>query len=179
MSWAFWNWAQFWLVWVCRIFLESQHRQKYHFWGQMCVWPVDWNWSGPKTNPYVKFLLVLCLCWWCGQTGGGAFERVQIFILAEGLKIEFLGLMRQRKQFDTNSLQILCTVRHHPSVRPRDSEICDSRLSYLKPSNSVSSLLWYFNLFFSLFHTYEWIGDSHCGMNKLHADSVSFYTTPL
>ena len=30
---------QFWLVWVevCRIFLESQHRQNYCFWGHMCV----------------------------------------------------------------------------------------------------------------------------------------------
>ena len=28
----------------------------------------------------------------CGQTGGGALERVQIFILAEGLKLRFLAL---------------------------------------------------------------------------------------
>ena len=41
-------------------------------------WPADWNWSGPRTNPYVKFLFVLCVCWWCGQTGDGALERVQI-----------------------------------------------------------------------------------------------------
>ena len=28
----------------------------------MCVWPVDWNWSGSRTNLYVKFLHVLCVC---------------------------------------------------------------------------------------------------------------------
>ena len=28
-----------------------------------CVfWLVDWNWSGPRTNPYIKFLLDLCVC---------------------------------------------------------------------------------------------------------------------
>ena len=32
-------------------------------------------------------------CFVCGQTGGGALERVQIFILAEGLKIEFFGII--------------------------------------------------------------------------------------
>ena len=57
-----------------------------------CVfWAVDWDWSGPRTNPYVKFLLVLCVCWWCGQTGGGALERVQIFILGTK-KLIFLAL---------------------------------------------------------------------------------------
>ena len=45
------------------------------------------------TNPYVKFLLVLCVLI-CGQTGGGALERVQIYILDEGLKNEFFGLIR-------------------------------------------------------------------------------------
>ena len=29
----------------------------------------------------------------------GALEGVQIFVLAEGLKIEFLGIIRKRKQF--------------------------------------------------------------------------------
>ena len=28
------------------------------------------------------------------RLGGGALERVQIFILAEGIKIEFLGVIR-------------------------------------------------------------------------------------
>ena len=23
---------------------------------------VDWNWSSPRTNPYVKFVLDLCVC---------------------------------------------------------------------------------------------------------------------
>ena len=32
-----------------------------------------------KANSYVIFLLVLCVCWGCGQTGGGALERVNIF----------------------------------------------------------------------------------------------------
>ena len=32
------------------------------------------------------------------QTGGGALERVQIFILAEGLKIEFFFLHYQLKK---------------------------------------------------------------------------------
>ena len=34
-----------------------------------------------------------------GQTGGGALERVQLFILAEGLKIELFGIIRWRMQF--------------------------------------------------------------------------------
>ena len=53
-------------------------------------WPVAWNRSGPRTNPYVKFLLncLACVLTMC-QTGGRPLERVQIFILTEGLKIEF------------------------------------------------------------------------------------------
>ena len=48
---------------VSRIFLESQHSQITVFEAKcVCVWSVDWNQSGPRTDPYVKFLLVLCVC---------------------------------------------------------------------------------------------------------------------
>ena len=60
-------------------------------------WPVDWNWSGPRTSPHVKVSLV-SVCGWCGQTEepwGGCKN----FILAKGLKIEFLGIIT-RKQFN-------------------------------------------------------------------------------
>ena len=63
-------------------------------------WPVDWNGSSPKTNPYVKFSLVLMM-WSEGRgrnLGGG-----ENFILAEGVKIKFFfGIVRQRKQFGAN-----------------------------------------------------------------------------
>ena len=54
----------------------------------------------------------------CGQTGGGALERVQIFILALGLKIEvFLALSGTEsslvKTFCESCVQLDIT---HPSV---------------------------------------------------------------
>ena len=46
------------------------------------------------------------------KTGGGALERVQIFILAEGLKIEFLCITKWREQlvqgFYQSSLHFDC-----------------------------------------------------------------------
>ena len=42
------------------------------------------------TNPYIKFSLVLCVCVCvCVDDVVRPLERVQIFISAEGLKIEF------------------------------------------------------------------------------------------
>ena len=39
-------------------------------------WPVDWNLSGPRTNPYIKYFLDLCVCmmWsdWGWNLGEGA-----------------------------------------------------------------------------------------------------------
>jgi len=55
---------------MCQIFLENQHSQIAVFEVKCVFKPVDWNWSGPRTNSYVKLILVLCVCWWCGQTGG-------------------------------------------------------------------------------------------------------------
>ena len=54
----------------------------------------------------------------CGQTGGGALERVQIFILAEGLKIDFFGALSGR---ESSLVQTFCeSCVHlditHPSV---------------------------------------------------------------
>ena len=54
------------------------------------------------------------------------------FILVEGLKIEFLALSGSESSLVQAFLGILCTIRHYPSIRPHDSEICDSRLSYLE-----------------------------------------------
>ena len=62
----------------------------------MCVLAcrLELKWS--HDNPYVKFLLDLCVCVddVVRLGGGGVLEWVQIFILAEGLKIEFLGIIR-------------------------------------------------------------------------------------
>ena len=70
-----------------------------------------------------------------GQTGGGALERVQIFILAEGQKqkLEFLALSGR----ESSLVQTFCESCVHldinyPFIHLHDSEICDSRLSYLK-----------------------------------------------
>ena len=59
----------------------------------MCVLAcrLEWKWSQDKSTRKVF-------------TGGGALERVQIFILPEGLKIEFFGIIRYKKQFSTNFL---------------------------------------------------------------------------
>ena len=62
----------------------------------MCILAcrLELKWS--QDNPYVTFLPVLCvLMMW--SDWGGALERVQIFILAEKLKIEcflFFGIIR-------------------------------------------------------------------------------------
>ena len=77
---------------VCQIFFIAITSKITVFEVRCVFWPVDWNWSGPRTNPYTNFLLDLCVCWWCCQTGGGALERLQIFILAEGIKIIVLAL---------------------------------------------------------------------------------------
>ena len=74
---------------MCQIFLESQRSQNSCFCGQMCVLAcrLELKWSQDKSihKVFTCFVCVLMMC----QTGGGALERVQIFILAEGLKIDF------------------------------------------------------------------------------------------
>ena len=47
----------------------------------------------------------------CGQTGGGALERVQIFILAEGLNVEFFGISYQVEKAVWHKLfvNLVCT----------------------------------------------------------------------
>ena len=52
---------------------------------------------------------------------------VQIFILAEGLKIEFLALSAR----ESSLILFVNLVYTYLSVRPHNSEICDSKLSYL------------------------------------------------
>ena len=84
-----------WFKWRSVEFFLKTSITKITIFEVKCVfWLVDWNWSGPRTNPYVKFLRDLCVYWWRGETGGRALERVRIFILAEGLKIEFFGNIR-------------------------------------------------------------------------------------
>ena len=50
------------------------------------------KWSQDKSIRKVFTCFVCVLMMW--SAGGGALERVQIFILAEGLKIEFFGIIR-------------------------------------------------------------------------------------
>ena len=89
MSWAFWNWDQYWLVWVegCWIFLESQHSQNYCFWGWMCVLTcrlqLKWSWD--------KSLRKVCTClcvlmMWSDCSWRWSLERVQIFYFRWGTK---------------------------------------------------------------------------------------------
>ena len=59
-----------------------------------------------------------------------ALKSVQILILAEGLKIDFFLALSGK---DSSLVQKFCeSLRLYPFICPHDSEICDSRLSYLK-----------------------------------------------
>ena len=50
-----------------------------------------------------------------------ALESVHIYILAEGLKIEFFGSL----------VQAFCeSCVHLASIHPHNSDICDARISY-------------------------------------------------
>ena len=57
---------------------------------------------------------------------------MQIFILAEGLKIEFLALSGR----ESSLVHTFCESCVHLDINicPHDSKICDSRLSYLDTS---------------------------------------------
>ena len=53
----------FWFEWRCIDFFMKANNAKTAVLGVKCVfWLVDWNWSGPRTNPYVNESLVLCVC---------------------------------------------------------------------------------------------------------------------
>ena len=88
-------------------------------------------------NLYVKFYLI-CVCVDDVVRLGvhGALERVQIFILAERLKIEFLTLSG-RESCLVQTYCESCEQLHYPSIRQHDSEICDSRLSYLNENHTL------------------------------------------
>ena len=60
----------------------------------MCVLAcrLESKWSQDKSIHKVFYGFVYMLI--CGQTGSGALERVQTFILAEGLKLSFWGIIR-------------------------------------------------------------------------------------
>ena len=65
------------------------------------------------------------------QTGGGALERVQIFILAERLKIEFFLHYQVKKAVGCKPfVNLVYTLTSF--ICPHDSTICDLRLSYFK-----------------------------------------------
>ena len=79
---------QFWLVWVevCWSFLESQHRQIYCSWGQMCVLAcrLELKWSQDK--PIRK--VFVCVCWsmmW--SDWGWSFGEVANFYFSWGTKM--------------------------------------------------------------------------------------------
>ena len=60
------------------------------------------------TNPYIKFSLVLCVCVCvcvCVDDVVRPLERVQIFISAEGLKIEFFLALSYR---ESSLVQTFC-----------------------------------------------------------------------
>ena len=72
------------------------------------------------------------MCRLCGQTGGGV-EPWPIFILAEGLKIEFLALSgRENRLVQTFRESCVHLDITHPSVHMTR----DSRLSYLNHAQS-------------------------------------------
>ena len=49
---------------------------------------------------------------------------MQIFILAEGLKIEFFGIIKVEKAVWYKLFCESGVHGHYPSIRPHDSEIC-------------------------------------------------------
>ena len=69
----------------------------------MCVLTcrLELKWSQDKSIRKVVLCVCVLMMW---SDWGGALERVQIIILAEGLKIELFGIIRERKQFGTNFL---------------------------------------------------------------------------
>ena len=100
---SFPNWAQFWLVSLISV-VGSQHTFEF--------WSVHWNWSGPRTHPYINFSLVLCVCWCHGQIGCVILQRVQIFILDEGLKVDFCHYCVESSLEQTVSLLYTLTLTH-------------------------------------------------------------------
>ena len=78
-----------------------------------CRLKLKWSQDKPTCKVFTSFVCVL-LIW---SDWGGALERVQIFILAEGLKIEFLALSGR----ETSLVRTFCeSCVHldiaHPSV---------------------------------------------------------------
>ena len=68
----------------------------------------------------------MCVLMICGQTRDAALERVQIYILAEGLKMALSG---RESSLIENFCEYLVYTLTIPFILPHDSEICDSRLS--------------------------------------------------
>ena len=67
------------------------------------------------------------------RLGVELWRGCKFYILAEGQKIEFFWPYQVEKAvWYKLFVNLVCTLRHYPSVHPHDSEICDSRLSYLK-----------------------------------------------
>ena len=112
-----WKWLSFgWFEWGCVKFFLKANIAKVAVFEVKCVfWPVDWNWNGPSTNPYIKFSLVLCVHWWCGQTGGGALESANVYF-SWGSKNWVCWHYQVEKAvwYNTNVLWILCTLRLYP-----------------------------------------------------------------
>ena len=120
--------------WLAICVCESQHRQNYCFWGQMCVLAcrLEVKWSQDKSIISKGFTCFVCvLMMW--SDWGWSLEENANFYFSWGTKNWFLALSGRK-----NSLvQMFCESCVqldiiHPSIHPHDSEICDSRLSYLK-----------------------------------------------
>ena len=126
---------------MCRIFLESQRSQNFEV---KCVfWPVAWNSSGPRTNPYVKFFYLSCVCvlmMW--SDWGWSFVEGANLYFSSGTKNRVFWHYQVEKAVWYKLMRILhvYTYRHYPSICPHDLETCDSRFSFLKLYSSLNNM---------------------------------------
>ena len=94
-------------------------------WGQMCVLAcrLELKWSQDKS-------ICVCVLMWSGWGWSLGEARVQILILAElGTKNWVFWHYQIDKAVWYNLFVNLVNNWHCPSIRPHDSEICDSRLN--------------------------------------------------
>ena len=112
--------TQFWLVsvGVCQFFLG--HSQIAAFEVKCKFWPVNWNWSGLRMNPYER---------WCGSDRGWS--------LGEGVNFSWrtknLILSDRGNSLERTFCHSCVYFDFAPFIRPHDSEIHDPRFSY--PNN--------------------------------------------
>ena len=110
------------------------------------------------------------------SAGGGALKRVQIFILARGLKNVFLTLSGR----ESSLVQTFCESCKqlditYISTCPHDSEICDSRLSYLNKSLCASGSLVVGRVCVRDILFLLWCSNSSCTVSCMYCHNVLYH----